>query len=410
MDPGATIRNGTSSGRSGTTSIYDEQLNAGFDALRFSDFLESEFRDSYLQENFQKSRLVTGLSLIVVVIIALINTFAADGPAPMIGRYGMVLMAPILLFTLFSSYLGHRFIYHAFLSLSALAIGVAGSVVDVQASLAGQGYYFSGQIGWIFIIWSMLGLMFSTAAALCAVVSIIYLVCAVFVGLPFEEILFEGFMLLNVNLLGGYSCYKIEHAARRTFLESRILNQRAERDGLTGLFNRRAFDEYMERIWRQSRRENQPVTIMLIDIDHFKPYNDLYGHQAGDDALKNVAAVISTSVQRPLDIAARYGGEEFALVLYGTSEEYVRDLPDMLRQDILALGTVHEAATHTKFLSVSIGMAIVHPDSGRSLAGAIQMADEALYQAKEEGRNRVIIKTSGTTEIETGRFRARAAG
>jgi diguanylate cyclase (GGDEF)-like protein len=97
-------------------------------------------------------------------------------------------------------------------------------------------------------------------------------------------------------------------------------------------------------------------------------------------------------------------------VLYGTNEEYVRELPELLRQDILGLGAVHEAATHTKFLSVSIGMAIVHPDSGRSFAGAIQMADEALYQAKEEGRNRVIIKTSGTTEIETGRFRARAAG
>ncbi len=410
MDPGATIRGRATSVRKGTSSLYDEQLKAGFDGLRFSDFLENEFRDDYLSQNFQKSRLVTGLSLIVVVIITLINTFAADGPAPMIGRYGMMLMAPILLVTMLSSYIGHRFVYHSLLALSALIIGIAGSVVDVQASLAGQGYYFSGQIGWIFIIWSMLGLLFSPAAALCAVVSIVYLVCAIFVGLPFEEVLFEGFMLLNVNLLGGYSCYKIEHAARRTFLESRILNQRAERDGLTGLFNRRAFDEHMERIWRQSRRDNEPFAIMLIDIDHFKPYNDLYGHQAGDDALKNVASVIAASVQRPLDIAARYGGEEFALVLYGTNEEYVRELPELLRQDILGLGAVHEAATHTKVLSVSIGMAIVHPDSGRSFAGAIQMADEALYQAKEEGRNRVIIKTSGTTEIETGRFRARAAG
>jgi diguanylate cyclase (GGDEF)-like protein len=403
MNRGATIRKGAS-------SLFQEQLDAGFDDLRFSDFLEGEFRDDYLQENFQKSRLVTGLSLIVVVVISLLNTFAIEGPMPLIGGYGMLMMAPILLLTLFTSYLGNRFIYHTLLALSGLIIGVVGSIVDVQSSLAGQGYYFAGQIGWIFIIWSMLGLLFSAAAALCAVVSIIYLACAIFVGLPLEQILFEGFMLLNVNLLGGYSCYKIEHAARRTFLESRILNQRAERDGLTGLFNRRAFDEYMDRIWRQARRDNEPVSIMLIDIDHFKPYNDLYGHQAGDDVLKNVAAVIAGRVQRPLDIAARYGGEEFALVLYGMNQQFVMELPEALRQDILALGTLHEAATHTKFLSVSIGMAIIHPDSGRSLAGAIQMADEALYQAKEEGRNRVVIKASGTTEIETGRFRARAAG
>jgi len=402
MDIGATIRKGAS-------SLYEDQLHAGFESLQFSDFLEEEFRENYLQENFQKSRLVIGLALIVVVVVTLINIIAASGVAPMMGRFGMLLMTPMLLLTVLASYSGNRFIYHSLLSLSALVIGIAGAVVDVQASLAGQGYYFAGQIGWIFIIWSMLGLLFSAAAGLCAVVSMIYLACATYVGLATEQIFFEGFMLLNVNLLGGYSCYKLEFATRRTFLESRILSQRAERDGLTGLYNRRAFDEYMERIWRQSRRENVPLTIMLIDIDHFKPYNDRYGHQAGDDGLKEVAGIIANSVQRPLDLAARYGGEEFALVLYGPADEFAARLPEKLREDILGMGTVHEAATHTKFLSVSIGVAVVYPDSGRSLAGAIQMADEALYQAKEEGRNRVVVNLSGSTELETGRFRAKKA-
>ena len=393
----------------GANSLYEEQLHAGFESLRFSDFLEEEFRDDYLQENFQKSRLVIGLSLIVVVVVTLINLYSNNGPSPVMGRFGVSLMTPMLLLTLFASYTGHRFLYQSMLALSGLVIGVAGAVVDVQASLAGQGYYFAGQIGWIFIIWSMLGLLFSAAAGLCAVVSLIYMGCAAYVGLPAEQLFFEGFMLLNVNLLGGYSCYKIEHASRRTFLESHILAQQAERDGLTGLYNRRAFDTYMERIWRQSRREGSQLTVMLIDIDHFKKYNDLYGHQAGDDALKQVAGVIANGVQRPLDLAARYGGEEFALVLYGPATDYVLDLPDRLRRRVLELGAVHEGATHTKFLTVSIGAAIVSADSSRSLAGAIQMADEALYQAKEDGRNRVVVKQSGTTEIETGRFRARKA-
>jgi diguanylate cyclase (GGDEF)-like protein len=395
--------------RKGATSLYEDQLNSGFESLRFGDFLEEEFRDDYLKENFQKSRLVIGLALIVVVVVALVNS-TNTGPSPIMGRFGLSLMTPMLLISLFASYSGHRFIYQSLLALSALVIGVAGSVVDVQASLAGQGYYFAGQIGWIFIIWSMLGLLFTAATGLCTVVSIIYMSCAIYVGLPAEQLFFEGFMLLNVNLLGGYSCYKIEYSSRRTFLESRILAQLAERDGLTGLYNRRAFDEYMERVWRQSRRENCALTIMLIDIDHFKPYNDFYGHQAGDDALKQVANVIATGVQRPLDIAARYGGEEFALVLYGPASEYVVDLPERLRRQVLDLGTVHEAATHTKFLSISVGVAVISPDTDRSLAGAIQIADEALYQAKEEGRNRVVLKQSGTTEIETGRFRARKTG
>ena len=301
--------------RKGATSLYEDQLQKGFESLRFGDFLEEDFRDNYLQENFQKSRLVIGLSLIVVVVVTLVNLYSTNGPSPIMGRFGISLMTPMLLLALFASYSGHRFIYQSLLALSALVIGVAGAVVDVQASLAGQGYYFAGQIGWLFIIWSMLGLLFTAAAGLGAVVSLIYMGCASYVGLPAEQLFFEGFMLLNVNLLGGYSCYKIEYASRRTFLESRILAQLAERDGLTSLYNRRAFDEYMERIWRQSRRENVPITVMLIDIDHFKPYNDLYGHQAGDDALKKVAGVIAGGVQRPLDLAARDGGEEFALVL-----------------------------------------------------------------------------------------------
>ena len=224
------------------------------------------------------------------------------------------------------------------------------------------------------------------------------------------EFVFGAAMLAFVNFFGALACYQLEFAVRTSFLESKVLGQLAERDGLTGLYNRRSYDKYIQRIWRQSRREQAQLTVMLIDIDHFKAFNDHYGHQAGDDALKRVASVIAAGVQRPLDIAARYGGEEFALVLYGPATEYVTDLPETLREDVMQLETSHEGATHTKLLTVSIGVAVVSPDAERSQAGAIQMADEALYQAKEDGRNRVVIKLSGTTVIETGRFRAREAG
>lgn len=391
-----------------TGSLYEDQLHMGFNSLRFSDFLEEEFREVYARDNYQKSRLVLGLCTIVVIVVTLVQMTAYTGTAVPSGHLGLAVMAPIMLSALLVSYLDNRLLYQALLILSGLLVGIAGAIVDVQASLEGQGYYFAGQVGWIFILWSMLGLLFAPAAALCLGVSLIYIGCAVYVALPPEQVFFEGFMLLNANLLGGYSCYKIEHFSRRTFLESRILNKLAERDGLTGLHNRRAFDEYMERIWRQSRRENTPLTVMLIDIDHFKAYNDMYGHQAGDDALKQVASVIASGVQRPLDIAARYGGEEFVLVLYGPATEYVTSLPEMLREDVMHLGTEHAGGTEAKCLTVSIGVAVVSPDAGRSQAGAIQMADEALYQAKEEGRNKVVIKMSGTTLIETGRFRARA--
>jgi diguanylate cyclase (GGDEF)-like protein len=213
-------------------------------------------------------------------------------------------------------------------------------------------------------------------------------------------------MLLTVNLLGGYSCYKIEYAARVNFLESKLLNQLAQRDGLTGLFNRRSFDEYVDRIWRQSRREGVSVAFLLVDIDYFKSFNDVYGHQAGDDALKDVAKVLAEAGHRPLDLVARYGGEEFALLLYGPSREYSRELPESLLKNVQGREIVHEGSENSKYLSISIGVAIIHPDAERSVTGAIQMADEALYQAKENGRNRVVMAESGTTNVETGRFRS----
>jgi diguanylate cyclase (GGDEF)-like protein len=395
--------------RRAPSSLYEEQLRMGFGSLRFSDYLETEFREVYNDDNLQKTRLVLGLCAIVVAVVTLVSVTSLTPDSDLLGRFGLTLMLPILVATLGASYFRQRFVYQTLLALSALTVGVAGAIIDLEASMAGQGYYFAGQVGWVFIMWSMLGLLFSTAAGLCALVSLVYLGGAVYVGLPAEQLFFEAFMLLNVNLLGGYSCYTIEYASRRTFLESRILNQLAERDGLTGLYNRRAFDQQFERIWRQSRRDGSPLTVMLIDIDHFKAYNDLYGHQAGDDALKQVARVIAGSVQRPLDMAARYGGEEFALVLYGPATDYVTDLPDLLRQDVLQLGITHDGAPESARLTISVGVAVVNPDNGRSIAGAIQMADEALYQAKEEGRNRVVIKLSGSTLIETGRFRARQA-
>ena len=141
-------------------------------------------------------------------------------------------------------------------------------------------------------------------------------------------------MLGAAAVIGGISTYNLEHALRTNFLETRLLNELAERDGLTGLYNRRIFDDYIGRVWRQSRREDVALEIIFIDIDYFKIYNDLYGHQAGDDCLKKVATSIARCAKRPFDFLARYGGEEFVLVLYGPPDDYARGVAgaDSLRR------------------------------------------------------------------------------
>ena len=113
----------------------------------------------------------------------------------------------------------------------------------------------------------------------------------------------------------------------------------------------------------------------------------------------------------PLDFAARFGGEEFALVLYAPAADFGRDLPEHIRSKVEALEIAHAESSASRFLTASIGVSIVAPGGERSLAGAIQLADEALYQAKEDGRNRIVVKDTRLTHIETGRFRAsRRAG
>lgn len=322
--------------------------------------------------------------------------------------FALLVILPTLAGTIAVSYLPRRHeLYQVLLAFSALWIGLICASIATRASLNGMSYYLAMQVAWIFLVWQTLGLRFRYAAAAAVTLSLVYAGGMIRWSFPLEEALFAGALLLAVNLIGGYSCYKLEAALRMAFRESRLLSELAERDGLTGLFNRRSFDHYLSRLWRQSQREQAQLTILLIDIDFFKDFNDQNGHQAGDDAMKRVAAAIAHCAQRPLDFAARYGGEEFALVLYGPAGGSARELPEQLRDAVERLAIPHGRSPVSEHLTVSVGVAVLLPGSQRSLAGAIQLADEALYQAKEEGRNRVVIKESRLNHIETGRFRAR---
>lgn len=386
-------------------SPYSDQLKRGFVGLRFSGFVEEEFLLHYAQMSVQRSRILPILAIVATLISIGIMVARQDAhPAMLV--FDIFVMLPVLAAALWTSLhpASHR-IYQFLLAGSAMLIGTWATSVVTRASLDGMPYYFAALVAWLFVVWLILRLPFRHAAVTALTISGLYVLGLFLWNFQFSEAAFTTVLLIFVNGVGAISCYQLERAERHSFLNSKVLSQLAERDGLTGLYNRRSYDRYAERIWRQSRRENAQLTLILIDIDHFKPFNDLYGHQAGDDALKEVANVISLSAQRPLDFAARFGGEEFALILYGPAHEYGRELPELLRESVRDLKIVHSDSITNQYLTVSIGVALVLPGSARSLAGAIQMADEALYQAKEEGRNRVIIKESDS-HIQTGRFRA----
>ncbi|HHQ14301.1 MAG TPA: diguanylate cyclase [Chromatiales bacterium] len=385
-------------------SPFAEQLSRGFRWLRFGGFMEDEFCQSYVRESHARARLIIGMALITVVMRIGGRLTGDDVSWFMVGFLTLVIM-PILVSTLYlSSHPERHQLYQFMLAVSALLIGLVINSIVTRAILAGMPYYFAGTVAWIFVTWVTIGLMFRHAAATALIISATYVWGLVNWQIQAPEAVFEMVIIGVVNIIGGYCCYQLEYVLRRSFLESRVLSQLAQRDGLTGLYNRRSFDEHMDRLWRQSRRERSQLTLLLVDIDHFKDFNDHYGHQAGDDALKKVAEVIGFGAQRPLDFAARYGGEEFALLLYGPGGEYARNLPEQIRQAVLDLKISHQKSGTGPYLTVSVGVAHLMPDMERSMAGAIQMADEALYQAKENGRNTVVVKESNST-IQTGRFR-----
>jgi diguanylate cyclase (GGDEF)-like protein len=180
----------------------------------------------------------------------------------------------------------------------------------------------------------------------------------------------------------------------------------AGQDGLTGLANRRAFDEALAKEYRRTKREKKALSLVMIDVDRFKIFNDRYGHPAGDDCLRRVAAAIAETARRPGDVVARYGGEEFAVLLPDTDEAGAEMIAERILQNVCGLNIRHEANIGS-LVTISAGVAsFVSADSNGSPETLVQNADRALYRAKDSGRNAVIRASAmGTNPTVTSRRR-----
>ena len=168
---------------------------------------------------------------------------------------------------------------------------------------------------------------------------------------------------------------------------NRLLEELSFQDPLSGIPNRRYYDKQIEIEWRRALREHKPLSLLMIDIDHFKQYNDTYGHAQGDECLRIVAKMIQTQLHRPGDFVARYGGEEFVVILPSTDLEGAKVTAERIRTSIELLKMENKNASSEKIVTISMGISVVVDDINISLDEYKEQADKALYSSKENGRN-----------------------
>ena len=183
-------------------------------------------------------------------------------------------------------------------------------------------------------------------------------------------------------------------------LAQMALHSLAVRDSLTGLANRRSFDEKLEADWLHCLHEQLPLSLLFVDVDNFKLYNDTYGHQKGDACLQAISGALGGHVLRPTDLAARYGGEEFAVIMPNTPHDGALHAAERIRELVEALHIPHSASQCSDWVTLSIGASTVVPTFDLSTADLMAAADSALYRSKHDGRNRVSVTTLGVRASE----------
>jgi diguanylate cyclase (GGDEF)-like protein len=389
-------------------SRFADELARGAVGMTFPPELEREYHAFFLTERRSHVRSFNMIMCTLATSAFLTSWLlygATNGSLPLL-RLGTITLAyACMLWAACSRH--YQRVYLTTARIASLAIAVLGSIEVAYRVTAGDGELLALLTTYSIGLYFLAGILYRAAVQSNVALVVSFGIALLMLGQPTTRIAYLVAMLAATAAIGGLAFRHQGIRFRRSFLERGLIAELAARDGLTGLKNRRAFDDHLVRAWQQALRDRKRLVVMLIDVDHFKNFNDRYGHQAGDAALQRIGAVVNAAAKRVLDLAARYGGEEFALVLYDVPREHVIQLADALRVGVLDLRIEHLDGTPSGLVTISIGVAIVHPTLARSPDGAVQLADEALYAAKGSGRNRVEIFESQYDALETGTFKAR---
>lgn len=384
-------------------SPFAEQINQGFGRLRFARGLEQQFRDEYATRHRIRLRIGFAVAALLYGALLLLRLPVGEGLArewmqplrlALVGALTLPLLVSLV-----------PFLRRALPPLVMLGYGVAGlclTAIEVLSSRAGLERHYEGLILLSFHLYVFSGLLMRPALAVGGAIFATYLLGGALGGFAGKAWAWELLFILLAQLTGAVALYSLEWLERDSYLRAGLIGVIATRDGLTGLFNRMAFFNQFEMAVRQAARERKAVGVVLVDVDHFKKFNDRYGHLEGDHCLRAVAQALEAEFKRPLDALGRYGGEEFIGVFHDIKPADVRELAEQLRAGVQALRIVHEDAPSGR-VTASIGAVALVPAEDESLVGLVKRADAALYEAKERGRNRVVAEVVPATRVIGGR-------
>ena len=401
------------SSRSYAKPACSTQVTGAEPPIRFEPELEAEYARTRLLNHRTLIRMACVLGLLVVCL-RVAELAVTGGGLPGDSRKYLIVFPMVVLSTstLLAWFAWRPSFLRRYLPFANFAVPTRNVVVAIAvAALAAR-----GQVELLIVMPAMvlspfffLGLHFRPALTCVALTIAAFADSALVFELPATVLLRSCGFLVITAVISAMAAWQIERQSRRSFLERRLIAQLAEHDALTGAKNRRVFDEQLTRLWQQAVDDRRPLAILLIDVDHFKNYNDRYGHQAGDIALQQVANAVQAQIHRPLDLLSRYGGEEFAALLYDMDGPQSREIAERMRLAVSALSIEHHGSRVARVVTISIGVAAIQPLGERGPFGALQLADEALYTAKVGGRNNVhLAAESDYSDLQTGVFMQRS--
>lgn len=382
-------------------SLVSRVLRQGYGRLKFPEPLEAEFRTDHRLNTMRWVRMSVYVVVGTSIGFAIMDHWVihSQNAIPDVVRFGLQfpVLAIVLLATFKPFYLRW---YELAIQICGPLFGIGSVLLASYAQPQHTALVGSRILLVAFFYYFMSGLRVGPALR-CNLIVLAALITAGLVGLMQTQVsIYLSFALVCAAIIGMAGAYALEYANRTSFLERKLLVEIAELDGLTRLLNRQTFESRVRDTWRRAVTEQRAVSIFMIDVDHFKLYNDHYGHQAGDECLRRVASAVRSAVgTRAGDFVARYGGEEIIAVVFDRNHAEAEEIAHRIVTEVASLDIPHARAVECTRVSVSVGAATQIPSVASSYDAIVRLADGALYTAKRQGRDRSIVIEARTMAV-----------